>query len=285
MQTLDFLVAGAGYVGERLLHSLPAATSAGIRRKASAGPPPVIAVDFDGPIAELPPARTLIYTVPPAADSDGDPRLARMLAALPIHPDRIVYFSTSGVYGDTGGKVVDESAEPRPTVARSQRRVDAERLLAAYCDRQGVELCILRVPGIYGPGRLGLDRIRQGRAILRDADAGPGNRIHVDDLVSCALAAASNLTVPRICNVGDGNPMPAGAFSRAVANAAGLPAPPEVSMAEAERQFSEQRLSFLRGSRQLDLGRMREQLQVTPRYADPVDGIRASLAAENEKAG
>lgn len=285
MQALDFLVAGAGYVGERLLQSLPAATSAGLRRQASAGPPPIIAADFDKPVLELPPARTIIYTVPPASDSDGDPRLQRFLAALPTPPGRIVYFSTSGVYGDTGGETVAESAELRPTVARSERRVAAEHLLADYCDQQGVELCILRVPGIYGPGRLGLDRIREVRAVLRDADAGPGNRIHVDDLVDCAIAAATNLQVPRICNVGDGNPMPAGAFAREVAKAAGLPAPPEVSMAEAEQEFSEQRLSFLRGSRQLDLSRMRQQLKVTPQYADPVDGIRASLAAAKEKAG
>ena len=157
----------------------------------------------------------------------------------------------------------------------------AESLLEDWCTSRNVDRVILRVSGIYGPGRLGIDRLERGAPVLRDEDSGPGNRIHVDDLVECCVAALrKNDAPPGVYNVADGDHRSSAAFSGAVARLAGLPEPPEITRAQAERTFSEMRLSFLNESRRIDTTKMREVLGVVPRYADPGDGIRASLEEE-----
>ena len=274
MADYDVLVAGAGYSGARLLALLPPGSALGLGRSGGDG---LLAVDLDGEAPTLPGARAVVYTVPPPAEGEDDPRLGRFLAALPTAPERIVYFSTSGVYGDCRGARVVETAPRRPGTPRAVRRAAAEERLEAWCRERGSLPVILRVPGIYGPGRLGLERLRQGGPVLREADAGPGNRIHVDDLVACARAAAAADGPPAIVNVGDGDYRSASWFSGEVARQAGLPAPREIDREQARREFSRMRLSFLAESRRVDVTRMRERLGIAPRR--PEDGIADSLRA------
>lgn len=280
-----FVVAGTGYTGRRVLGKLPGDRTFGISRSPlTDAERRVRIVDLDrgnGETIDIPAPYALLYTIPPPPAGDGDPRLAALLARLDPVPARIVYLSTSGVYGDRAGADTDESVPPNPSTPRAKRRLAAEALLRDWCDRHGVARLILRVPGIYGPGRLGTDRLRAGAAVLRESDAGPGNRIHVDDLVACCLAAMTTDAPAAVYNVGDGDHRSSSAFSRCVARLAGLPPPPEITRAEAEERWSEGRLSFLRESRRLDTTRMREVLGVVPRYADPEDGIRASLDQES----
>jgi len=285
---VNFVVAGAGYTGRRVLARLPADRSLALsRRPVDTAGRELRLVDFDAPAGEplpVPAPYCLLYTAPPGG-GDGDARLAALLARLRPAPARLVYLSTSGVYGDRQGAVVDESATVRPETTRARHRVAAERLLTAWCSENGTDLYILRVPAIYGPGRLGVDRLRAGAAVLRDTDAGPGNRIHVDDLASCCLAAMqTSAAPPGIYNVSDGDDRSGGAFSRAVARLAGLEPPPEIDMGEAERTWSRERMSFVRESRRLDTTRMRELLRVNLAYSNPEDGIRASLL-EEKRAG
>ncbi|HZW59697.1 MAG TPA: NAD-dependent epimerase/dehydratase family protein [Woeseiaceae bacterium] len=283
MPAPDYLVVGNGYTGARLLAALPAGRALALSRSAgdTVNGNGVREVDLDRPLAAALPgvAGAVVYTVPPARVPGPDPRLSRFLDALPRAPARFVYFSSTGVYGDCGGRRIDETARTRPTSDRARRRRQAERLLDDWCRTNGTALVVLRVPGIYGPGRLGVERLQRGEAQLAKADAGPGNRLHVDDLVRCALAAVAAHTPAGIYNVGDGDHRSATWFAGAVAELAGLPAPAEVSRREAERSFSPRRLSFLNESRRVDTRRMREVLRVTPVFADPLDGIRASLAA------
>lgn len=286
---MNFVVVGAGYVGGRVLARLPPDAFGLGRNPGVVDGRDVRMADLDGaetsPI-DLPSACTLLYTVPPAASGEGDERLGRLLERVHPAPDRVVYLSTSGVYGDRGGALTDERTPPVPGNARSRRRIAAERLLVRWCDDRGVALYVLRVPGIYGPGRLGTERLAAGASMLRDEDAGPGNRIHVDDLVDCCIAAMTSRDAPPgVYNVGDGDHRSASWFSRTVARLAGLPVPEAIGMDEAEKRWSEMRLSFARESRRLDTTKMREVLGVTPRYADPEDGIRASLAAQAGEAG
>lgn len=276
---MRFIVAGTGYTGRRVLERLPAAATSGLSRSALAGHDVRIIDldDGDDSSITLPASYALLYTIPPRPGGDGDPRLASLLGRLNPPPRRIVYLSTSGVYGDRGGAVTDECAPPNPSTARARRRLDAETLLKRWCEAHGTECVILRVPGIYGPGRLGVSRLRDGAAILRESDAGPGNRIHVDDLVRCAVAAMTGEAPAGIYNVSDGDHRSSSAFSTSVARLAGLPAPRQISRAEAQAEWSAKRLSFLDEARRLDTTKMRDVLGVTPRYADPEDGIRASL--------
>lgn len=224
----------------------------------------------------LPAHYAVIYTVPPKGDPP-DRRLQRFLSMLTPTPVRFVYISTTGVYGDCAGKTVTEATPPDPSNERAARRVAAEGLLTEWAGRDRCELFILRAPGIYGPGRLGLERIQARMPVLSEDSANPGNRIHVDDLASCCVAALSSGAPPGIYNVGDDDHRSSTWFTGEVARQAGLPAPPEISRKQAEKEFSAQRLSFMTESRRVDTTKMRETLGVIPRYANPEDGIKASL--------
>lgn len=277
------LVVGVGYLGRRVLEAAKPGTVIGLSRSARPTLPMVETLDLEAgeplPLT-LPDSYHVLYMVPPAQAQEQDVRLENLLAALDPAPAAFVYISTTGVYGDHGGDVVDERTPVNPESDRAERRVAAETRLVDWCADKGTRLCILRVPGIYGPGRLGTERIREGLPVISEADAGPGNRIHVDDLVSCCLAALARDTAAGVFNVGDGDHRSATWFSGEVARQAGLPAPPTVSLEEAARTFSPMRMSFLRESRTVATERMRMELGVTPRFSDAKDGIRASLALE-----
>ena len=268
---MHIVVCGTGYTGSRVVERLPTGKTTALGRTT---------VDLDNPqvaVPSLPVPWSLLYTVPPAPGAENDERLERFLNALATPPCRIVYLSTSGVYGDRQGAVVTEQDSPTPLTARAKRRLAAEKYLSTWCDDHDCERVVLRVPAIYGPGRLGLERIRAATPIVRTDEAAPGNRIHVDDLASCCLQALDAATVPGVYNLGDGDHRSSSWFAATVADIAGLTAPLEIPMAEATRMFSESRLSFLQESRRLDTSKMREVLGVVPRYEDATDGIRASL--------
>jgi nucleoside-diphosphate-sugar epimerase len=271
------LFVGAGYTGARVLQRLPDTIALGRSRTGEEQ----LDLDRDDRLhVELREEYAVIYSVPPAPDQPGDPRFARFLELLPHPPMRLVYLSTTGVYGNRDGGRVDETSEPLPESARAERRLAAERMLADWCTGGDTTAVVLRIPGIYGPGRLGTDRIRAGMPVIQEKDANPGNRIHVDDLATCCIAALSPDVPDGICNVGDGDHRTGTWFTNEVARQAGLPPPPTISLAEAQATFSPMRLSFLRESRIVDTTRMRAVLGVLPKYADAADGIAASLAEE-----
>lgn len=225
----------------------------------------------------LPGQYGVLYTVPPSPDFASDVRLERLLEELSPAPMRFVYISTTGVYGDRDGAEVDELTPPNPQTGRARLRIAAEQLLQLWGASHHVDTVILRVPGIYGPERLGVERLREALPVIAAADAAPGNRIHVDDLVTCCVAAVANGAPAGIYNVGDGDLRTATWFMNEVARQCQLEPPPEISMADAEREFSPMRMSFLRESRRLNTNKMRDVLGVTPRYLNPEQGIRASL--------
>ena len=288
------LIAGCGYTGLRLARRfLPAWRVTALARSAAAAARleaeglATLHADLDAltvdatppaPLAAAADGAAIAYLAPPPDSGDGDPRLERFLAALgAARPAALLYMSTTGVYGDTGGATVTEASAVAPANDRSRRRVAAERAADAWCEARGVRAVVLRVPGIYGPHRLPLERLARGEPALRPEDAGPGNRIHVDDLVAACVAALER-PVQGVFNVTDGNPASTTVFLQRTAALAGLPPPPLVALAEASRRISPGMLAFLVESRQVDNRRMREELGVAPRYAHLDDGIEASLA-------
>jgi nucleoside-diphosphate-sugar epimerase len=263
------LVVGVGYLGGRFLEQHNEAR--GLTRD-----------DFDldedtvKPV-DLPESCTVLYTVPPSNESQSDVRLQRLLKALDPAPTRFVYISTTGVYGDHGGAAVSEETPTNPGSDRAARRVAAEDALSSWAAEAGCSNVVLRVPGIYGPGRLGIERLRGGSSVIQERDAGPGNRIHVDDLVACCAAAMAVDVPAGVYNVGDGDHRTATWFSNEVARQCELPAPPTISMEDARREFSPMRMSFLGESRRVDTQKMRDVLGVKLKFANPEDGIAASL--------
>jgi nucleoside-diphosphate-sugar epimerase len=273
------LIVGTGYVGRRVLQEQHG-NAFGLNRSSPGAELPAAIFDLDTDTAmpvTLPGSYVVLYTVAPSDKADNDVRLEKLLQLLQPAPQRFVYISTTGVYGDHAGNLVTEDTPPQPNSNRALRRLAAETLLHAWGDEHSVDIVILRVPGIYGPRRLGIERIRKGTAIMQESDANPGNRIHVDDLATCCIAALSNEVPVGIYNVGDGDFRSPTWFSNEVARQCKLEAPPTISWADAQNEFSEMRLSFLRESRRIDTRKMRDMLGVIPRYSNPEDGIRASL--------
>ena len=227
-------------------------------------------IDLDGQIA--------YYAVPPAPVGDRDLRLERLLEHVVGRPRRFVYLSTTGVYGDRGGAAVDEDTPPAPRSERAVRRLAAETTLRAWADSHAISWCILRVPGIYGPGRLPLDRLRRGDPAIDPREATPSNRIHVEDLVTACVAAGSAAAADgRIYNVTDGTDDSLTAYLGRVARLGNLPPPPLISLSEARNTLSAAALSFLLESRRVGNRRMLAELGVTLAFDDLDAGILASL--------
>lgn len=268
------LVIGTGYTGGRVLKQLHGAF--GLSKSPPEPGKKSASFDLDTATSlpiDLPDGYRVIYTVPPAGES-GDERLQRFLKLLDPEPQSFVYISTTGVYGDCGGAKIDESAAVNPGTLRARRRVAAERQLTQWAAACGSRLTILRSPGIYGPGRLGEERLHNKEPVLSAAAANPGNRIHVDDLASCCCAA---LDAPAgIYNAGDGDHRSATWFAGEVARQLGFPEPRQISREELAQTISPLRLSFLSESRQVDTRKMRAVLGFIPTYTNAADGIRAS---------
>lgn len=283
------LIAGCGYVGQRLAVRLRERyeVTALVRTNDKAAALErqgfkTVVMDLDrvrawASIPERLDQEAFVYLAPPPGSGESDLRLDRFLHLAIVPPKSFVYMSTTGVYGDAEGGWVDESTPIMPRTDRARRRVSAEEMTRVWCHERRVRRVVLRVPGIYGPDRLPLERLRKSEPVVRPEDAGISNRIHVDDLVAACEAAIENKEARGVYNVSDGNSISSTAFIDLVAKLAGLPQPPRVSLEEAQLTFSPERLSFLNESRRVSNERMLKHLGVKLRYTDLEAGIRASL--------
>ena len=214
----------------------------------------------------------VLHFAPPPAEGRDDPRTAHLLAALTkarIIPQRFVYISTTGVYGDCAGARVDEARPTAPQTPRARRRVAAEERLRRWARRFGVKLAILRAPGIYAETRLPIDRLKQGTPVLRPEDDVFTNHIHADDLARAAVAAAFRGKPNRAYNVSDDAELKMGDWFDALADAFHLPRAPRVSWEEAQSRIAPLLLSFMSESRRLANGRMKRELRLQLRYPTP----------------
>jgi nucleoside-diphosphate-sugar epimerase len=280
------LITGCGYVGRRVAGLLQAENhqvTGCVRSKESAAALDrsgirAVTVDLDRPAAKHGWAHgfdAVFYFTPPPPQGEQDPRMQAFLQTLDVEapPRRIVYISTSAVYGDCQGAWISESQAVNPATARGQRRLDAEQRLMAWCDAHDVQWILLRVPGIYGPGKLPLARLRKGTPVLREEASPYTNRIHADDLAHICVAAIKSAHANTVYNVSDGHPGNMTDYFFKVADAAGLPRPPTVSRVEAQEVLSAGMLSFLKDSRRMSNSKMLAELAVTLRYPDLDAGL------------
>ena len=285
---MSVVVVGCGDVGRRLAARYRAIGQpvTGIVRTAESAaalaPAGVQALTLDldqqAPPAALLEGAVVHYHAPPPREGTRDPRLQRLLAsARSAPPARLVYISTSAVYGDCQGRWIDETAPLAPRTDRGRRRLDAERQLAEFAETTGTEIIVLRVPGIYGPGRLPVARLQAGTPLVLPAQCPPTNRIHADDLAGACLAAAQHGRAGRAYNVSDGNPTSMTDYFLQVADLLGLPRPPLVTLAEARQQLSPMLMSFLEESKRLDNTRLREELGLLLRYPTLAEGLPSCL--------
>ena len=239
-----------------------------------------VQADLDGPceLSELPLGKSLLYWfAPPPPTGQTDPRMHKALTLMgdQRRPARIVAISTSGVYGDQQGRLVNEDTPPSPQVDRARRRLDMENQLRNWGESHDIPVIILRVGGIYGPDKLPLARIRAGVPVLRPELSPHTNRIHADDLANVCVAAASKPPSSRIYNVSDGQEADMTSYFYTLADFFGLPRPPAVDWAEAERCISPGMLSYLRESRRLDTTRLHKELGIEFQYPCLEEGLAA----------
>lgn len=212
-----------------------------------------------------PPGAVVVCLAPPGGDPSGE---IRALLALSGTASRLIYVSSTGVYGRGGGAWVDETWPVAPITASGRARADAE---AALADAQ-LSWIALRAAGIYGPGRGLVDRIRAGTYRVIGDGTGCVARIHVADLVAAILAAAHS-TVTGPVNAADDDPAPIGAVADAVAARLGAPPPPRVPADSVPAEVA----GMLTADRRIANRRLRDELGVVLRYPSWRDALAAEL--------
>ena len=283
------LIIGCGDVGQRASRQLPRAVRVLALTSSPERRPALRAQGITPLYGNLDDARSLLrlsglatrvlHLAPPPSEGVGDPRTHHLLRALQLRaaPRAMVYGSTSGVYGDCQGALVDETRTLAATTPRAQRRVDAEaavHLLGRRASR--VRTSILRIPGIYAPDREGGTpeaRLRKGTPVLERADDVFTNHIHADDLARACVKALWQGRPQRTYNINDDSALLMGDYFDFAADLYGLPRPPRVPRHATQGQLSLMLLSFMSESRRLDNTRMKRELRLKLLYPTVATGL------------
>jgi nucleoside-diphosphate-sugar epimerase len=222
-------------------------------------------------------ADAVLHLAPPPNTGIHDTRTRNLLSALSQgkRPERLVYISTSGVYGDCGGAWVDETRPVNAFSPRAHRRVDAEMQIRKWAKRNRVNAGILRVPGIYAADRLPLTRLQQGTPGIIASEDSYTNHIHADDLACISVAALLHGKPCRVYHASDDSQLKMGEYFDEVADASGLPRVPRISRADAQRVLPPMLLSFMNESRRLTNRRMKRELKVRLSYPTVSDLLAA----------
>ena len=214
-------------------------------------------------------ADVLLVSVPPG--SGGDPAIAAFADVLAAGRQRkIIYLSTIGVYGDHAGSWVDESTPPQAALDRTRMRLAAEQ---AWTDVGRGDVAILRLAGIYGPGRNALVTLRTGTARRVIKPGQVFNRIHTDDIASAIMAAVHHQG-SGTWNVCDDEPAPPQDVIAYAAELMGVAPPPEEAFETAE--MSAMARSFYASSARVSNAKLKRELGVTlahPTYRHGLDAL------------
>jgi len=288
MRRPTLLIVGCGDVGMRVLKLLAprvrvlALTSQPARVSVlrAAGAVPLVAnldqaltLQRIGALADA-----VLHLAPPPTSGRDDPRTQALIRALARggRVRRLVYASTSGVYGDCAGARFDETRAIAPATDRARRRVDAEARLRAFGRTHHVVVTLLRIPGIYAGDREGgdpRDRLRRGTPVLRPEDDVFTNHIHADDLARACVAALFRGLPQRVLHASDDSELKMGAYFDLAADLSGLPRPPRVARSEAAAAIGPMAMSFMGESRRLDNTRLKRELRLKLRYPTVAAGL------------
>ncbi len=288
------LIVGCGDVGLRvvaLLRSrwrIVALTSSKVRVPVlrAAGVTPLLG-DLDDPSTlthATACATHVLHLAPPPTHGVLDTRTRHLVQALARSgvTQRLVYGSTSGVYGDAQGAWVKESRATAPVTPRAWRRADAEQAVRRFGRVHGATVCVLRIPGIYALDRDGgspVDRVRLGTPVLQRDDDVYTNHVHADDLARACVAALMRGKPQRTYHASDDDSMLMGDHMDRVADIARLPRPPRISRAQAVQLLSPMTMTFLSESRRLDNTRLKQELRLRLHYPTVSDALREPVTA------
>ncbi|MDR1228091.1 MAG: NAD-dependent epimerase/dehydratase family protein [Azoarcus sp.] len=225
----------------------------------------------------------LYFAPPPPAGKESprgderdmqDTRTRHFLAALGNRrslPQRLIYISTTGVYGDCGGALIDETRPCRASSARARRRLDAERRLRAFGRRRRVAVAVLRAPGIYAADRLPIERLARGDPV--PADEIFTGHIHADDLARLTVTALFRARAGRVYNAVDDSRLPVSDYFDLVADACGLPRPARMPWTALAAHLPPGALSFMKESRRIGNARLGRELGFRLRYPTVAHGL------------
>lgn len=215
-------------------------------------------------------ADTVLHFAPPSPAKDTDIRTRNLLSVL-RSTKRLVYISTSGVYGDCKGEWISETSSLHAQSARGKLRIDAEKQIRDWARQREVNASILRVPGIYAVDRLPVERLKLGTPCIVDSEDSYTNHIHAEDLARIAVAALHRASTCRIYHASDDSELKMGEYFDAVADAYDLPKSPRLSRSEVQSAVSPMMYSFMSESRRLTNSRMKNELKVRLRYPTVAD--------------
>jgi nucleoside-diphosphate-sugar epimerase len=284
---------GVGYCAEALIRNMPAIEPSGTARtearSAELRARGVEAYAFDGARADpgldraVEKAEAIVVSIPPREGAGA--ALDRFGSAIAAAPNlrRVVYYSTIGVYGDHGGAWVDETSPTRTRTARGLARLGDEARWTAAARARGVEADILRLAGIYGPGRNALINLREGTARRIVKPGQVFNRVHVDDIAEFTRLALTRGLEGQVWNVADDEPAPPQDVVAYAAALLGLKPPPEEPFDEA--QLSPMTAGFYADNKRVSIAKARAILGFVPAYPTYREGLRALAEAGEGRGG
>lgn len=265
----QLLIFGLGYTAQRIASAMRAAGWQ-VRATGSAGD--IAFGDRDAVLASVGEASHILSSVPPDRTTGGDPVLEAYGAALP--GKALFYLSSTGVYGDRVGSWVDEGT---PTIVQSG---EGRRNARAEADLAWVNMGarVFRLPGIYGPGRSALDRVKEGKARRIDLPDQVFSRVHVEDITSGVVAALVQDAAPGAYNLGDDLPCSGNEVTEHACRLLGLPLPPLETLDEAN--LSEMARGFYMENRRVANGKAKRVLGWQPRYPTYVEGLESLFSPQ-----
>ena len=221
-------------------------------------------------------AEAIVVSIPPRGDDGPLERFAAAIAKAPALR-RIIYYSTIGVYGDHGGAWVDETSATLTRSDRGLARLAEEARWIEAGGARGVAVDILRLPGIYGPGRNALERLRAGDARRIVKPGHVSNRAHVDDIAEVTRLVLTRGLEGQIWNVADDEPAPPQDVIALAASLLGMPPPPEEAFDEAN--LSPMAASFFADEKRVSAAKAKALLGFRPAFPSYREGLKALAAA------
>ena len=242
-------------------------------------------LDSKEDLKQLPTAdANIFYFAPPSASGTTDVRMSNFVQNLSRKkpPKRIVYISTTGVYGNCDGQWISETTALDPGADRSKRRLHAESVIQEYCSLNSCEFVILRVAGIYCLEKLPIERLKNGMKVLHPNIAPASNRIHADDLANCCVKAMFDGPANEVFNIADGHPSSISDYFIQIAKIFHLPEPELLNWDQAEKEISPAMLSYLHESKKINIDKLLNVLNIKLNFPTLIDGLQNCFELQNK---
>ena len=287
MNKSNLILAGSGYLGESIIAEYNIIKNTfniiELCRSIKKNRPEVSTkqIDFDKITNDMSyvESSVIVYMAPPDTVNLKDTRLNKFLDNISNYKiKKLIYISTSGVYGNCNGNIVNEENQLKPLTDRAKRRVNAETQIQKFCMRKKIGGIIFRVPGIYGRNRLPIKRIKERAPLIKTEESRITNLIHISDLTRLVIKALK-LTNKKteIINVSDGQAVKTTQYYEIIYNLLNIKLPEYISYKQAMSLYDEKRASFLKESRILDVTKMKQLFPDCIKYENLEDGIKESL--------